>query len=131
MGLAPRPSAADLLWVVGGNAFVLARAATEARLRSALARSPHVDYAGYSAGACLASINLVGIDRMDDASACPPGYRAGMRPETLNLTGSRLLPHAGSPEADAAAAYLRAGNHRLSVRRCDESLCARRLVVNV
>lgn len=106
--LIERLSAADLLWVVGGNAFVLARAATEARLRSALARSPHLDYAGYSAGACLASIDLVGIDQMDDASACPPGYRAEMRPETLNLTGSRLLPHAGSPEADAAAAYLRA-----------------------
>lgn len=108
--LTERLSAADLLWVVGGNAFVLARAATEARLRSALARSPHLDYAGYSAGACLASTDLRGIDQMDDASTYPPGYRAETLPETLNLTGSRVVPHAGSPDADAAAAYLRAHN---------------------
>lgn len=106
--LIDRLGAADLLWVVGGNAFVLARAATEARLRGALSRSPHLDYAGYSAGACITSIDLLGIDQMDDASMLPRGYRAEMRPETLNLTGSRLVPHAGSPEAAAAVACLRA-----------------------
>jgi dipeptidase E len=105
--LRERLAAADLLWVVGGNAFVLARAATEARLGAALARSRHLDYAGYSAGACLTSIDLDGIHMMDDESTYPPGYRTEMRAQTLNLTGTRLVPHAGSDAADAAADYLR------------------------
>ncbi|RWZ67763.1 peptidase [Labedella populi] len=105
--LRERLAAADLLWVVGGNAFVLARAATEARLGAALARSPHLDYAGYSAGACLTSTDLRGIHMMDDDSTYPPGYRPEMRALTVNLTGTRIVPHAGSDDARAAADYLR------------------------
>ncbi|WP_409483991.1 Type 1 glutamine amidotransferase-like domain-containing protein [Arsenicicoccus dermatophilus] len=96
----------DLLWVVGGNAFVLARAATAAGLASALHRSPHLTYAGYSAGACLTSLDLAGIDLMDPADELPQGYRADMPATTLNLTGTRIVPHAGTPEADAAQRHL-------------------------
>lgn len=105
--LRKRLAAADLLWVVGGNAFVLARAATEARLRATLARSPRLDYAGYSAGACLTSIDLRGIHLMDEVSTHPPGYRIEMPAQTLKLTGTRVVPHAGSDAARAAADYLR------------------------
>lgn len=104
--LTRRLASADLLWVVGGNAFVLARAATEAQLGAALASSPRLDYAGYSAGACLASIDLRGIHLMDDVSTCPTGYRTEMGTQTLNLTDTRVIPHAGSPAASATAAYL-------------------------
>lgn len=107
-----RLAAVDLLWVVGGNAFVLARAATEAGLGDALARSPHLDYAGYSAGACLTSIDLRGVHMMDEASTCPRGYRAELPAKTLNLTGTRLVPHAGSDDAREAVDYLR--GHGLS-----------------
>jgi dipeptidase E len=105
--LSERLAAADLLWVVGGNAFVLARAATKARLGTALARSPRLDYAGYSAGACLTSIDLRGIHMVDEESTHPLGYHPEMRALTLKLTGTRVVPHAGSDEARAAVDFLR------------------------
>jgi dipeptidase E len=105
--LQQRLAAADLIWVVGGNAFVLARSATAARLGPALSVASHLVYAGYSAGACLTSVDLRGIELMVDASTRPSGYRTGMPAETLNLTGTRIIPHAGSEHALAAAAYLR------------------------
>lgn len=97
----------DLLWVMGGNAFVLARAATAAGLGDALRRSPHLTYAGYSAGACLASVDLRGIDAMDDPDAMPDGYTADIPAGTLALRDMRLVPHAGSPEAIDAERELR------------------------
>lgn len=110
--LRARLARADLLWVVGGNAFVLARAATAAGLRAALADAQHITYAGYSAGACLTSIDLHGIEQMDNASTLPEGYSDDMRVATLDLTGNRVVPHAGSPEAIAAAHMLRARSER-------------------
>lgn len=110
--LRDRLAVADLLWVVGGNAFVLARAATAASLRAALTDAPHITYAGYSAGACLASIDLLGIECMDDPSTLPEGYSDSMRVATLDLTGNRLVPHAGSPDATAAAQVLRSRSER-------------------
>lgn len=109
--LADRLAAFDLLWVVGGNSFVLARAATAAGLATAFIRSPSITYAGYSAGACLTSIDLAGIDLMDDPSTLPAGYLEAMPAQTLNLTGTRVVPHAGSAEATAAAGHLRGRGH--------------------
>jgi dipeptidase E len=106
-GLVQRVAAVDLIWVVGGNAFVLARAATAARLAAALAVSPTITYAGYSAGACLSSVDLQGIDLMDEEQRRPRGYLPDMPAWTLQLTGTRIVPHAGTTEAHAAATYLR------------------------
>ena len=99
-------SRADLIWVVGGNAFVLARAATQAGLTDALAVNQQLTYAGYSAGACLTSIDLRGIELMDDAETLPAGYWPDMPLKTLGLTDTRVIPHAGSEDARAAAANL-------------------------
>jgi len=107
-GLARRLATVDLLWVVGGNAFVLARAATAAGLSHALRDSPHLTYAGYSAGACITSPDLAGIEVMDPADELPPGYSPRMPATTLALTNLRIVPHAGTPEADAAEALLNA-----------------------
>lgn len=99
-------SRADLIWVVGGNVFVLARAATRARLADALADNPQLTYAGYSAGACLTSTDLLGIELMDDAETLPPGYGSEMPPSSLRLIDTRVIPHAGTETARAAATSL-------------------------
>ncbi|WP_150460678.1 Type 1 glutamine amidotransferase-like domain-containing protein [Nesterenkonia ebinurensis] len=106
--LEARLEEADLLWVVGGNAFVLARAATAAGLGKALTESAQLTYAGYSAGACLASVDLRGIELMDDPATLPEGYHAGISADSLNLIGTRVIPHAGEQDAEAAASCLRA-----------------------
>jgi dipeptidase E len=80
---------------------VLARAATAARLGVALAQAPDLRYGGYSAGALLAGPDLRGVELMDDPATLPDGYRADMPAATLALTTTRVVPHAGSPEAAA------------------------------
>lgn len=108
-GLAERLAGLDLVWAVGGNTFVLARAMNASGFRDvigpALARG--LTYAGYSAGACVAGPDLRGIELIDDPDVLPEGYDAGMPVTTLGLVPFRIVPHVDSdhPEsADAARA---------------------------
>ncbi|TXG92824.1 peptidase [Rhodococcus rhodnii] len=124
--------AADLVWVRGGNTYVLqaqlvrsgAGAAIDERVRAgALA------YAGYSAGACIAGPTTIGLDASDDprevaeldevgAPESPSGTPGS---EGLSLAPFCVVPHArdasgeqsllGTAEqvADTVAAIERAG----------------------
>ena len=112
--LATRLAGLDLVWAMGGNAFVLARAMTQAGFRDALhdqRHRPEFTYGGYSAGACVAGPDLQGIDLMDDPAVLPEGYPPATEPRCLRLVPYRIVPHWRSehPEADGAeraAAYL-------------------------
>lgn len=102
----------SLVWVVGGNAFVLARAMTAAGFAQAALDRLEV-YAGYSAGACVAGPDLEGIQLMDDPDALPEGYEGVLSTKTLGFVPWRIVPHWRSdhPEtenADRAVQYLQA-----------------------
>lgn len=112
-GLALRLTDLDLLWVVGGNSFALARAMTAAgcsnAVRSALANG--MIYAGYSAGACVAGPDLQGIELIDAPDAVPEGYPSDVPARTLGLVPFRIVPHwrsdhPESADAERAASYL-------------------------
>lgn len=97
----------DLVWALGGNAFVLARAMTQTGFRDALHEQRHraeFTYGGYSAGACVAGPDLKGIDLMDDPTVLPEGYPPATAPECLLLVPYRIVPHWRSehPEAEGA-----------------------------
>lgn len=104
----------DLVWALGGNAFVLARAVAQAELRVALQEQlhrPEFTYGGYSAGACVAGPDLQGIDLIDDPNVLPEGYPPATAPECLRLVPYRIVPHwrSAHPEtegAERAAAHL-------------------------
>jgi dipeptidase E len=105
--LSARLDGLDLVWALGGNAFVLARAMTQARLRDALHRQAHrpdFTYGGYSAGACVAGPDLQGIDLIDDSTALPDGYPPTTEPECLRLVPYRIVPHWRSDHPDAQGA---------------------------
>ncbi len=111
----------DLVWVLGGNAFVLARAMTASGFGEALvsAMDRGLVYAGYSAGACVAGPDLRGIHLMDPADDLPPGYDGTMPAHSLGLVPFRIVPHWRSdhPEtarADAAVGWL--AQHSLEYR---------------
>ncbi|MCX2731935.1 Type 1 glutamine amidotransferase-like domain-containing protein [Saccharopolyspora sp. NFXS83] len=112
--LPQRLAGLDLVWVVGGNAFVLARAMTRARFRDALAAQfprREFTYGGCSAGACVAGPDLRGTDLIDDPAVLPDGYSPTAAPECLGLVPYRIVPHwrSGQPEsgsANNAAAHL-------------------------
>lgn len=111
--LVERLSSLNLVWVVGGSSFALARAMTAVGFGDALlpAMARGLVYAGYSAGACVTGPDLDGIHLMDDPDDIPAGYDPAVPPTTLGLLPFRIIPHWRSdhPEtgrADAAVAYL-------------------------
>lgn len=96
----------DLLWVRGGNAFVLRRAMADSRaddlVRRLLAEDALV-YAGYSAGPVVLGPTLRGLDLVDDPQAVARAYPD--RPvcwEGLAVLPYSILPHYRSahPESD-------------------------------
>lgn len=105
--LARRLESLDVVWAVGGNSFVLARAIGASGFREALvpALRRGLVYAGYSAGACVAGPDLRGIELIDDPFVLPDGYHAGMLVKTMSLVPFRIVPHVDSdhPESTDAA----------------------------
>lgn len=104
--LARRLRGFGLLWVRGGNAFVLRRAAAASGFDQAvvdLLDEDAVAYGGYSAGVCLVTPSLRGLELCDDPREVPAGYPIT---ETiwdgLGLLSYAVAPHYRSdhPETD-------------------------------
>ncbi|WP_431955984.1 Type 1 glutamine amidotransferase-like domain-containing protein [Nocardia lijiangensis] len=89
-----------LLWVRGGNTFVLraqfARSGADLALTRLLAADVLV-YAGYSAGACLLTPDLHGLESMDDPAEVAPTCGVEPRWDGLGLVDRRIVPHIDSP----------------------------------
>jgi dipeptidase E len=97
----------DVIWVKGGNTFVLRRAFRLSGLDDALRDALHRDalvYAGYSAGACVATPSLRGIEAMDEPDAHADGYSGPVLWDGLGLVPFQIVPHFRSdhPESDMA-----------------------------
>ncbi|WP_280427248.1 Type 1 glutamine amidotransferase-like domain-containing protein [Nocardia brasiliensis] len=89
-----------LLWVRGGNTFVLraqfARSGADVVLPRLLAADALV-YAGYSAGACLLTPDLHGLESSDDPAEVQPTCGIEPRWDGLRLVQQRIVPHIASP----------------------------------
>ncbi|MFI6869947.1 Type 1 glutamine amidotransferase-like domain-containing protein [Nocardia sp. NPDC050406] len=89
-----------MLWVRGGNTFVLraqfARSGADLVIPRLLAADAFV-YAGYSAGACVMTPDLHGLESVDDPAEVRPA--CGIEPlwDGLGLVGKRIVPHLDSP----------------------------------
>jgi dipeptidase E len=104
-----------LIWVVGGNSFVLARAMTACGLRAVVADRLAADasfvYGGFSAGAVVAGPDLQGIELVDDPDGRVDDVGGGHPADALGLVPFRIVPHwrSGHPESPAVervAAYM-------------------------
>ncbi|MEV0252002.1 Type 1 glutamine amidotransferase-like domain-containing protein [Nocardia sp. NPDC050712] len=88
-----------LLWVRGGNTFVLraqfARSGADVVLPRLLAEDA-LAYAGYSAGACLLTPDLHGLESTDDPAEVGPACGIETRWDGLGLVDHRIVPHVGS-----------------------------------
>lgn len=97
---------AGLVWVRGGNSFVLRRAMKasgfDVMLVDLLNRDAIV-YGGYSAGACVLSPSLEGIDMVDDPHVIPKGYDPAIVWEGLALIPYAVVPHYKSILPESAA----------------------------
>lgn len=96
----------DLLWVRGGNVFVLRRAlrsaGAEDLLQDLLARDAVV-YGGYSAGAGILTPSLRGLELVDDPGIVPSGYEASPIWDGLGVLPYALAPHYRSDHPESAA----------------------------
>jgi dipeptidase E len=105
--LAAELSHYDLVWAVGGNAFVLRRAMKQSGFDDVITRmldNDDIVYGGYSAGAVVAAPSLAGIELLDDANDVPAGYDPAPVWDGLGLIDHAIVPHYRSPHPETGAA---------------------------
>jgi dipeptidase E len=104
---------ASMLWVVGGNTFLLRRAMALSGLDLILhskREDPDFLYAGYSAGTCVLCPSLEGIHLADQPQAQADGYSGDVLWTGLGLIDYYFVPHFRcnhfeSDAMEAVAAY--------------------------
>jgi dipeptidase E len=97
----------NLLWVRGGNVFVLRRAFRQSgfdTLLTQLLADDAVAYGGNSAGVCILSPSLRGIELVDDPTHIPHGYEAPILWEGLGVIPYMVVPHYQSSPPEWSAA---------------------------
>lgn len=98
-----------MLWVRGGNTFILRRAFKESGMDQWLVEqkdNKELVYAGYSAGVCVLSPTLKGLELVDDPNIIPEGYSKDTIWEGLGLINFAFAPHfesPGHPETEAVS----------------------------
>ncbi|MDY0406365.1 Type 1 glutamine amidotransferase-like domain-containing protein [Virgibacillus sp. 179-BFC.A HS] len=96
----------DVLWVRGGNTFVLAQAMRLSGFDKILQRyfrdNKDIVYGGYSAGICILGTTLKGIHLADDPNQKPYGRDYPIIWEGMNILDYALVPHYKSehPESE-------------------------------
>jgi dipeptidase E len=89
-----------IVWVRGGNVFVLRQALARSGADHVLAdlvRLELIVYAGYSAGACVLAPDLHGLEQCDDPQAVHTAYGDQPRWDGLDLLSYVIVPHIDSP----------------------------------
>lgn len=112
----------NLIWVLGGNSFVLRRAMAQSGFDQAIAAALSDDllvFGGFSAGAVVATPTLRGIELIDDPRPVPPGYAEPILWDGLGLVDFSIVPHVDSdhPETElAASSATHMAEHRMPYR---------------
>jgi dipeptidase E len=125
---------AALAWVRGGNVFMLryalSRSAGDVVLRDLLAADALV-YAGYSAGPCVLSPSLRGLEAVDDAGAVMRIYGSEPVWDGLALLTEAFVPHYQSPgHPETAAADLVVARYQAAGIGCRPLRDGQALVIN-
>jgi dipeptidase E len=93
------------VYVRGGNSFILRRAMSESGFDKIIKEKNNdlnFIYAGYSAGICVLSPTLQGIEFVDDPNIVPKGYKAEIIWDGLNIINDILVPHYRSDHPESA-----------------------------
>lgn len=95
----------DLVWVRGGNVFVLRRAFKQSgadKIITELVNEDEVVYGGYSAGVDIMQPHLHGIELVDDPNVVPKGYEPQIIWDCLGLIPYCVAPHYKSDHPESA-----------------------------
>jgi len=96
----------DLVWVRGGNAFILRRAFRQSGADKAikeLLESDAIVYGGYSAGIDMLTPSLHGAELVDDPNIVPDGYDSSIIWDCLGVLSYAIAPHYKSDHPESAA----------------------------
>ncbi len=109
-----------LVWVRGGNVFVLRKAFKQSgfdEIITDLLKNDQIAYGGYSAGVCVLAPSLYGVELVDPKDEAAEGYDAETVWDGLGILGYAVAPHYKSdhPESDDVNKYVEylADNHML------------------
>lgn len=94
--LAKKLSEFGVLWVRGGNTFILRRAFKESGMDKWLISqkdNKELVYAGYSAGVCILSPTLKGLEIVDDPNLISESYKKEVVWDGLGLISFAFAPH--------------------------------------
>ncbi|NTI48734.1 type 1 glutamine amidotransferase-like domain-containing protein [Agrobacterium rhizogenes] len=97
----------DLVWVLGGNSFLLRRAMKQSGFDHVIARLLRDDaivYGGFSAGAVVMAPTLKGIDLMDDPEQLAADYDPEIVWEGLGIVDFSIVPHYRSDHSERETA---------------------------
>lgn len=95
-----------LIWVRGGNTFVLRRAMHQSGLDEILQKfsgSNNIVYGGYSAGVSVIGPTLRGVEFVDDPMITPEGYQKEIIWDGVGLINFSFAPHYQSNHPESAA----------------------------
>lgn len=95
----------DLVWMRGGNVFVLRKAFKQSgfdKIITELLENDQIAYGGYSAGVCVLAPSLHGIELVDPKDETAEGYETEIVWDGLGILGYAVAPHYKSdhPESD-------------------------------
>ncbi len=96
----------DFIWVRGGNAFILRRAMYQSGLDKLLkerVKNQNFVYAGYSAGVCVITPTLRGIELVDDPNLVPEEYKPDIIWDGIGLIDYSVAPHYRSNHPESLA----------------------------
>lgn len=113
--LVKKLSSFDVVWVRGGNSFLLRKAMEKSgfgKVIDHLIRTNKLVYAGYSAGICVLAPSLQGVEMVDDPNVQADGYDTGIIWDGYGLIDFYPIVHYDSdhPESqlvDKELAYIK------------------------
>ena len=94
--LANKLSEYGMVWLTGGNSFLLRKAMRQSgfdKIISPMVMNNEIVYGGFSAGACVATPTLHGIDKCDEPDLSVEKYDAETIWEGLGFVPFSIVPH--------------------------------------
>jgi dipeptidase E len=93
----------DLVWVRGGNTFLLRKAMRASGFDNIIKDmlvEDSIVYGGYSAGSCVLAPSLHGIELIDDPAITLPGHDSATIWEGLGIISYSIAPHYKSDHSE-------------------------------
>ncbi len=94
-----------LVWVYGGNTFVLKRAYEQSgfgEIIKEMILKDEIIYAGFSAGVVILSNSMKGLEIVDDPSIVPDGYKKDFSWDGLGILDYNIAVHYKSDHSESA-----------------------------